>query len=137
MSDAPKQTYFIAIVGRGVLYGGMAQTTSLERLAGELQHSVNSGFEVYVYSLEPSPAGNNILFPPSILALKREYHLFDGRDDFVELADSIIERSQQHSLVASLEYVKLATGKLLAEQAKLEELITEQGLRPVNQTDDN
>lgn len=123
--------YFIAIVGRGVVYGGMASAEQLEELAARCQHSVNCGFEVYIYSLEPSPVGPNSLLPDGVLPLKREFHLFDASEDFQELVDSIIEKLSCHSIAAGRKHLADSLPKLQAELEKLNELAQTAGLHDV------
>lgn len=113
--------YIVTIVGRGVHYCGLASNAELEPLCASLNHCLHQGFEVYVYSIEPSPAGHNQHFPSGVLTLKRQYHLYAAHDEYKQEAHDIIERLSAHSKAASTEYLNILISEFQRELAVLKE----------------
>jgi hypothetical protein len=113
--------FIINITGRGVHYCGLASNAELEPLCATLNTSLHQGFEVYIYSIEPSPAGHNQHFPTSVLTLKRQYHLYAAHDEYKQEAHDIIERLSAHSKAASSEYLTIMISEFQRELAVLKE----------------
>ncbi len=117
----PTANYIVNITGRGVHYCGLASNAELEPLCMSLNHCLHQGFEVYVYSIEPSPAGHNQHFPSGVLTLKRQYHLYAAHDEYKQEAHDIIERLSAHSKAASSEYLNIMISEFQRELAVLKE----------------
>lgn len=108
--------YFIVLHGRGALYTGMVSAESLEELANRCQHSVNQGFEIYIYSLKASPSKASVVhFPEGTTILKREYHLYDAGEEFDTYASNIINDLAAHSVEAGEKYLTSVIEKLQRE----------------------
>ena len=109
------KAYLVALQGRGKHWLGLAQVASVDELANQCQISVDQGFEVYIYSLEPSPAGQITAFAKSVVNLRRHYHLFDATERYTDEAHSLIEGFSQHSIEASRKYIQIFQAALAKE----------------------
>jgi hypothetical protein len=78
-----------------------------------------SGFEVFIYTIEPNPTGRPGFTPDGSIHLKRVWHLYDAHEEFADDAESIINRLSAHSVEASREYLKLIIDRLQTEQLRL------------------
>jgi len=118
MSDIPAN-YLIHIYGRGAAYCCLAQNVEYEDLVERCQRSVDCGFEVYIYSITPSPVGNQGFIPDGCVSLKRHAHLYDATDEFNDKVESIINHLSVHSVEASRKYITLMQERLAKEQDAL------------------
>jgi hypothetical protein len=97
----------------------MAQGAEINELVDRCQRANGSGFEAYIYSLEPSPLGQPGFFPAGTLNLKRVFHVYDAHEEFVDEANSIINKLSSHSEEASRAYLAKVLELLHAEQQRL------------------
>lgn len=122
MSDqVTRHNVVVAIVGRGRHTCGMV-TGDIQDIANRCQHSVTQGFEVYLYTIEPNPLGADVNLPPSVMPLRRVYHLYDATEKYADEAHSIIESLDAHSIVAAKKYLSVMVEAFNRELAKLAEL---------------
>lgn len=115
------ENFVLVITGRGVLYTALVAANSLEELANRCQLSVDQGFEVYIYSLAPSPSKASVVhFPEGSTILKREYHLYDAREEFDIHTSNIINDLAAHSLEAGEKYLAASIEKLQKEHLQVQ-----------------
>ena len=107
--------YIISIHGRGATYAFLAAADTDENMAERCQPAVNSGFEVFIYTLEASLLGQVPFAPTASTHLRRVYHLYDAHEEYRDKAKDIIEGLCAHSEAASKEYLG-ETIQILAEE---------------------
>jgi hypothetical protein len=110
-------------------------TGLIDEVANRMKSTVDQGFEVYIYSIEPSPSGPSQFFPPNVLTLRRVYHLYDARDKYRDEAHSIVESLSEHSQEASAEYLNIMISEFQRELDLLKEEQNAEGNIPEPQTD--
>lgn len=98
------KTYLVSLHGRGASYAFLVKG-EVQDVANRCKPCTNSGFEVYIYELVPSPHGAPGFAPTGSTPLKQVYHLYDAHDQWVDEANSIVDKLTMHSEVASLEYL--------------------------------
>lgn len=103
MSEELK-TYLVSLHGRGASYAFLVKG-EVQDVANRCKPCTNSGFEVYIYELMPSPHGAPGFAPTGSTPLKQVYHLYDAHDLWVDEARGIVDKLTMHSEVASLEYL--------------------------------
>jgi len=113
------KNFIVNLHGRGASYCGMAPNSTLEDLLERCQHAVNCGFEVFVYSIEPSQIGQPGFMPPNVMNLRRHAHLYDATDEYTDEVNSIINGLSVHSVQASEKYLNLIIEKLTKERDSL------------------
>lgn len=111
--------FIVCITGRGVHYCGFASGMEKDLLVESCQTPVDSGFEVYIYSIENSPAGQPPFFPHGVVNLRRHFHLYNAEDEYTDTAESIVNKLSVHSAVAAKRYIKLIMDKLNQEDSRL------------------
>jgi hypothetical protein len=113
------KNFVIFATGRGSTYAFML-TCDEETVTSRVHNTMTSGFEVFIYTIEPNPTGSPGFIPQGAVHLKRIWHLYDAHDEFLDDAESIINRLSCHSVEASREYLDLVLEKLQAERARLD-----------------
>jgi len=102
----------------------MLQGVELDECVQRCYPCLQSGFEVFIYSIEASPAGQPGFTPTGAINLRRHFHLYDAHDEFESEAKDIVDRLSVHSIQASQEYLDLMIKTLQEERNKLETVKT-------------
>jgi hypothetical protein len=90
--------------GRGACYSFM-MAGETQDVVNRAQRLVDSGFEVFIYLIEPSKTGQPSFTPEGALNLRRVYHLFDASEKYHDEVKSIIDGLCAHSIIASKKYI--------------------------------
>lgn len=112
------KNHVVNITGRGAQYC-MMMTGDTQDIANACQVCLNSGFEVFIYLLEPSQMGQLGFMPKGALNLRRVYHLYDAHEQYEERAKDIVETLSCHSMQASVEYIDTMLRVLNTERSNL------------------
>lgn len=118
MTDELK-TYVVSLHGRGASYAFLVKG-EVQDVANRCKPCTNSGFEVYIYELVPSPHGAPGFAPTGSTPLKQVYHLYNAHDQWVDEANSIVDKLTMHSEEASLEYLLAMINVLATERLNIE-----------------
>jgi len=71
------------------------------------QNALKSGFECYIYKIEPSPLGQPGFIPTGATCLRRVWHLYNAHEEFKQEVVDIINRLDCHSIESSKEYLQI------------------------------
>src|SRR5258707_5781171 len=99
----------------------MLQGVTVDEAVDRCHPCLQSGFECYIYSIEPSPTGQPGFTPTGAVNLRRHFHLYNAHEEFIDEAKSIIDRLSAHSVQASKEYLNAMIQTLTIERIKLDE----------------
>jgi hypothetical protein len=112
--------FIISLHGRGSSYAFMLQGVTVEECVDRCYPCLQSGFEVFIYSIEPSPTGQPGFTPTGAVNLRRHFHLYAAHDEYEQEAHDIIERLSAHSVQASQEYLDIMIKAFQLEKDKLQ-----------------
>lgn len=98
------KNFVIFASGRGASYAFMI-TCDESEVTSKCRNTLTSGFECYIYTIEPSPLGQPGFVPQGAMALRRVWHLYNAHDEFKQEAVDLVERLSAHSVEASREYL--------------------------------
>jgi hypothetical protein len=110
--------FIISVQGRGASYGFML-TCDEDEVTSRCVPALRSGFECFVYKIEPSPLGNPGFRPDGAITLRRIFHLYNAHEEFKQEAVDIITRLDCHSVESSKEYLDIMINTFQAEKEKL------------------
>ena len=106
--------YMISVQGRGASYAFLV-TCDDNEVTARCQPCLKSGFECYIYKIEPSPLGDPGFKPEGATTLRRVWHLYDAHDEFRQEAVDIINRLDCHSVESSMEYLSIMISEFQRE----------------------
>jgi hypothetical protein len=122
MTETPSQAsnFIVVVHGRGVLQTCIAKGT-LEEVTERAEAVLLSGFEIHVYSLKLATSNRPSYLVAGIDPLQQEFNMWDAEDEFKDLAQSIVNNSEEHTKGMAQKYIRQCIDDLTEELNKLAE----------------
>jgi hypothetical protein len=108
----------VVIHGRGKLYACLAKGT-LEEVAERCESECQMGFEVHIYSLKAATSDRPSTIVAGLTPLQQEWQLWDAKEEFHDLCNSIIMNTEEHTLTGSLTYLRQCIAELQEQEGKV------------------